>query len=212
MRVSAPAGTSLTISASTPQALGAAAAGSTGEVSDAGHIHAMPSASDVGALPASTLGSTDNAVLRANGTGGSTPQASTVTIADDGTITLPNGSGMVLRAARVAWSGTGNTATFTPPGDGVVRLFLTVFVSRTDTGPTYRFSTWQAAFSVSGGTPTRISTTVGGEEELLLAGGYAPSETLDVSGGVITFTWGTAAASGYAVFFPRWEWVAEGLT
>jgi hypothetical protein len=39
------------ISTATPQPLGTAAAGNTGEVSDAGHAHAMPSAADVGADP-----------------------------------------------------------------------------------------------------------------------------------------------------------------
>ena len=35
-------GSSVTISTATPQPLGTAAAGSTGEVSDAGHVHAAP--------------------------------------------------------------------------------------------------------------------------------------------------------------------------
>jgi hypothetical protein len=41
------------LSSATPQALGVAAAGSTGDASDAGHVHAMPTAADVGAPPTS---------------------------------------------------------------------------------------------------------------------------------------------------------------
>lgn len=40
------------LSTATPAALGAAAPGSSGAASDAGHVHAMPSAADVGAEPA----------------------------------------------------------------------------------------------------------------------------------------------------------------
>lgn len=47
-------GGGLTISSANPQPLGTAAPGSTGDVSDAGHVHEMPSAADVGADPAGT--------------------------------------------------------------------------------------------------------------------------------------------------------------
>lgn len=56
------AGTSVTISTATPQPLGTAAAGSTGEVSDAGHVHALPAAVAIGtagadaARPAASTG------------------------------------------------------------------------------------------------------------------------------------------------------------
>lgn len=48
--VNLSAGTSVTISTATPQPLGTAAAGSTGEASDAGHVHALP------AIPSATSG------------------------------------------------------------------------------------------------------------------------------------------------------------
>ena len=41
----------ITISSATPQPLGTAAVGSTGSASDAGHVHAMPTAAQVGAAP-----------------------------------------------------------------------------------------------------------------------------------------------------------------
>jgi hypothetical protein len=56
------AGTSVTISTATPQPLGTAAAGSTGEASDAGHVHALPAAVAIGtagadaARPAASTG------------------------------------------------------------------------------------------------------------------------------------------------------------
>lgn len=41
------------LSTATPQPLGSATAGASGEASDAAHVHAMPSAADVGAVPTS---------------------------------------------------------------------------------------------------------------------------------------------------------------
>ena len=63
---------SIALSSATPQALGVAAAGTSGDASRADHVHAMPSASSVGAVANSTVdaagdllvGSADNTVGR----------------------------------------------------------------------------------------------------------------------------------------------------
>jgi len=98
-------------STATPQALGTAAAGTSDDYSRADHIHAAPALNDLSNVSAATpsdndvlvydtatgnwvaeapaaggiagsTGSTDNAILRADGTGGSTAQASAIVIED----------------------------------------------------------------------------------------------------------------------------------
>ena len=59
-----PAGPgTVALSDDAPQALGAAAPGATGEASDAGHVHPMPDAADVGAEPALGSPAADGYVL-----------------------------------------------------------------------------------------------------------------------------------------------------
>jgi hypothetical protein len=52
------------LSTAMPQPLGTAAAGTVGDASDAGHVHAMPSASDVGAIAASLLTHAGDLIVR----------------------------------------------------------------------------------------------------------------------------------------------------
>lgn len=63
------------LSTTTPQALGTAAAGTAGTVSDAGHVHAMPSAGDVGAIPTTALTNTTPLALGTAASGSSSDVA-----------------------------------------------------------------------------------------------------------------------------------------
>jgi len=106
-------------SSATPQALGTAAAGSSDDYSRADHVHGAPALNDLSNVSAATpsdndvlvydnatstwvaeapaaggiagsTGSTDNAILRADGTGGSTAQAADIVIDDATTSTQAN--------------------------------------------------------------------------------------------------------------------------
>jgi hypothetical protein len=88
------------VSSATPQALGVAAAGSTADASRADHVHAMPSAADVGAAPTihthSTAQITGYVLTEVNGLSGSLTLAagSNVTVATAGsTITISAAGG-----------------------------------------------------------------------------------------------------------------------
>jgi len=54
----------------TPQALGSAAAGSSSNYSRADHVHAKPSAADIGAIPTPSTAGTNGQVLTSDGNGG----------------------------------------------------------------------------------------------------------------------------------------------
>lgn len=105
------------LSAATPHALGTAAPGSTGDASDAGHIHAMPTAADVGAVPTGrtlTIGGVayDLSADRtwAGGGGGS------LTIEEvDGS---PSVAATKLKLPNGTLSVSGTEATYTPAGGG----------------------------------------------------------------------------------------------
>lgn len=68
-----------------------------------------------GSIGGST-GSTDNALIRADGTGGATVQSSNVTLADSGTALVFSG------AAGLSASGTNQNVTLTPTGTGVTSI------------------------------------------------------------------------------------------
>jgi hypothetical protein len=120
--ISSPAGSPFgsggggsTISTAPAQPLGSAAAGSTGEVSDAGHVHALPTAAAVGADlsgSAATATSTAAAALAAHAAA-TDPHPSTLTTAGD--ILYHNGT-TVTRLPAGGTSGMLLTIDTTLPG------------------------------------------------------------------------------------------------
>jgi hypothetical protein len=128
-------------SSSTPQPLGSASAGTSDDYSRGDHVHAAPALNDLSNVSAATpsdndvlvfdtatstwlaeapagggigggTGSTDNAILRADGTGGSTLQDSALVIDDATTSTQAN------IAIVNAHSETNSALVLTPKGDG----------------------------------------------------------------------------------------------
>lgn len=73
----------IVVSSATPQPLGTAAAGSSGDASRADHVHAMPSAADVGAVP-SVNGITSAITIAAGDNVTVSTASSTITIAAGG--------------------------------------------------------------------------------------------------------------------------------
>lgn len=93
-------GSSPSPSSATPQPLGTAAAGSSTDYSRADHVHAMPSASDVGALASNTT-----YVSTVNGSSGAVTLSIPSTAADVGAIAAPSSpsSGQFLVYNGSAW-------------------------------------------------------------------------------------------------------------
>jgi hypothetical protein len=85
------------VSSATPQALGVAAAGSSGDASRADHVHAMPTAADVGAAAIghthTTTDITGYTLTSVNGLSGS------VTIAAGDNVTVSTASSTITIAA-----------------------------------------------------------------------------------------------------------------
>jgi hypothetical protein len=116
------------------------------------HTHAI---ADVSGLQSAlngkiggSLGSTDNRVLRADGTGGSTAQGSAVTIDDSGNVTGVNGLSVVSN---------GGQATFTSLFAGYVSLhFLASATNPTSTN--YAFLGDASTTAINGGTQLDIRT------------------------------------------------------
>jgi hypothetical protein len=110
----------IVVSNATPQPLGTAYAGVSGDAARADHVHLMPSASDVGAAPAShehsyvqVLNGLTGTVSIAGGAGVTVSTASSsITIAAAGSFVLPTATGSVLGGIKV---GSGLTIT-----DGVL--------------------------------------------------------------------------------------------
>jgi hypothetical protein len=108
------------VSSATPQPLGTAQAGTSGDASRADHVHLMPSAADVGAAPAShshdyvqVLNGLTGTVSITGGAGVTVSTASSsITIAAAGSYVLPTASASVLGGVKV---GSGLTIT-----DGVL--------------------------------------------------------------------------------------------
>lgn len=100
----------------------------------------VPLAGGGGGIGGST-GSTDNAVIRADGTGGATAQSSLVTIADDGTITMP--AGITLKGGGVELikydNSGGNIHINSNLGIGVIRMNANTFYFYDSSGPTQIF-------------------------------------------------------------------------
>lgn len=93
-------GSSPSPSSATPQPLGTAAAGSSTDYSRADHVHAMPTASDVGALASNTT-----YVSTVNGSSGAVTLSIPSTAADVGAIPAPSSptSGQFLVYNGSAW-------------------------------------------------------------------------------------------------------------
>jgi hypothetical protein len=95
----------IVVSSATPQALGVAAAGSSGDASRADHVHAMPSAADVGAAAIghthTTTDITGYTLTSINGLSGS------VTIAAGDNVTVSTASSTITIAAGGGGSGDG---------------------------------------------------------------------------------------------------------
>jgi hypothetical protein len=110
----------IVVSSATPQPLGTAAAGASGDASRADHVHLMPSAADVGAAPAShsheyvqVLNGLTGTVSITGGAGVTVSTASSsITIAAAGSYVLPTATASVLGGVKV---GSGLTIT-----DGVL--------------------------------------------------------------------------------------------
>lgn len=73
--------TSVALSSSTPQTLGTAAAGTSSDASRADHRHAMPSASDVGAIGISLVANSKGALITSTGSA-----VAAQTVGADGTV------------------------------------------------------------------------------------------------------------------------------
>jgi hypothetical protein len=99
----------VSVSSATPQPLGTASAGSSGQASRADHVHLMPSAADVGAAAAShshdyvrVLNGLTGTVSIAGGAGVTVSTASnSITIAAAGSFVLPTASDTVLGGVKV---------------------------------------------------------------------------------------------------------------
>jgi hypothetical protein len=146
-------------STATPQALGTAAAGTSDDYSRADHIHAAPALNDLSNVSAATpsdndvlvfdtatgtwvaeapagggiagsTGSTDNAILRADGTGGSTAQDSALVITDYSASTQGN---VAIQANVAGFSVTGvaSTSVFTAVGHNFIANQMVCFTSLT---------------------------------------------------------------------------------
>jgi hypothetical protein len=110
----------IVVSSATPQPLGTASAGASGDASRADHVHLMPSAADVGAAPAShshdyvqVLNGLTGTVSITGGAGVTVSTASSsITIAAAGSYVLPTATDSVLGGIKV---GSGLTIT-----DGVL--------------------------------------------------------------------------------------------
>lgn len=84
----------------TPQALGSAAAGSSSNYSRADHVHAKPSAADIGAIPTPSTAGTNGQVLTSDGNGGQTWQ----TISGLLPSVSSGDNGKFLRVSNGAWA------------------------------------------------------------------------------------------------------------
>jgi len=146
-------------SSATPQPLGTAAAGTSADYSRGDHIHAAPALNDLSNVSAATpsdndvlvfdtatstwvaeapagggiagsTGSTDNAILRADGTGGSTLQDSALVLSDYTAATQGN---VALRAnvAGFAVTGVASTSVFTAVGHNFIANQMVRFTSLT---------------------------------------------------------------------------------
>ena len=99
----------IVVSSATPQPLGVASSGASGDASRADHVHVMPSAADVGAAAAShshdyvrVLNGLTGTITIAGGTGVTVSTASSsITIAADGSYVLPTASAGVLGGIKV---------------------------------------------------------------------------------------------------------------
>jgi hypothetical protein len=96
------------VSSATPQALGVAAAGSSGEASRADHVHQMPSAADVGAAASSHTHSTTDitgyTLTSVNGLSG------TLTLAAGDNVTVSTAGSTITVSAAAGGSGGGGAS------------------------------------------------------------------------------------------------------
>jgi hypothetical protein len=115
----------IVVSSATPQPLGIAAAGSSGNASRADHVHAMPSAADVGAAAA---GHSHPYVQVLNGLTG------TVSIAAGAGVTVSTASSSITIAAGASGIVEAATAAGFPATGGSQTIYIATDVSRV-----YRF-------------------------------------------------------------------------
>lgn len=158
-----------------------------------------PAASGIGG----STGATDNALLRANGTGGATLQESLVTIGDDGGLTLPDvllllGS-LNLRGHLTGTWATGDTVTVWPAlADGRWGVALLVSARRTAGGSvTDRLALLFAGITAASGTLTI-------EYQRDWGAGYAPTLTFVDSLGSVGLTFTSSGSSGTYQVLARW--------
>lgn len=148
-----------------------------------------------GAVMGGSTGSTDNAVLRANGTGGATAQGSSVVISDAGRLALYAGSS--VHALYPPTTGSWSTAVaFTvvtlTDGDGSYDVYCYLDLTRTAGG---------AAGQQGGQVRVRALRSAGvlsirHSAMSSYLGGYAPSYTITASGDAVQVTATSAGSSG----------------
>lgn len=132
------------------QALGSAAAGSTGKAADSGHVHAMPTASDVGAVP-TTRTLTGTAPITVAGDNSAHDLSANRTIAITAATTSASGA-VELATSAESITGTDTDRAVTPAGAAAAQQY-------------------QPARAVSGTTATLATTDFGGSISFTHASG-----------------------------------------
>lgn len=118
--VNLSAGTSVTISTATPQPLGVAAAGSTGEASDAGHVHALPTGFASGATTAEDMTGTGWTTIPEAGVTAAWGGGALTLSADAGTSTFASANSDTSRLGASASQWDICTRVDVTAGDGAV--------------------------------------------------------------------------------------------
>jgi hypothetical protein len=146
----------IVVSSATPQPLGTASAGSSGNASRADHVHLMPSAADVGAAPAShshdyvqVLNGLTGTVSIAGGAGVTVSTASSsITIAAAGSYVLPTATDSVLGGVKVGSGLTISSGVLSATGgSGEDSLLRSLFVPPAPTGVSASAGNAQAVVS-----------------------------------------------------------------
>ena len=148
-----------------------------------------------------STGATDNSVLRADGTGGSTLQASAVSIQDDGDIDIGTDAG-VYRRISATGSGTDIGLYFLSKGAGVINFNSTIIIESTDSlgGLSLQMDNGSGAivspFYTSTKTQGGLFNIVGADG---IVGGTVTGQSVEIRGGN-GYSVGNNAAGGVNIY------------
>lgn len=135
-----------------------------------------------------STGSTDNALIRADGTGGSTVQAGTTTLSDAGILNLPSGGKIQINGVDYLSEGTdgthgvslnNNTSGWTPQAANAIGAVANVVkISQNSTVYASTLSPSAGQISFTGSTAPRAKTIRDAADTILeLGGSYTPTGT-----------------------------------